>query len=113
MAGIVPALETDDQVSPFRQPVDNLTFAFVTPLGTNDNHISHGLQTFIFGSCLRFRFRHRDLKVKSHCHLNTGVWSSDGRKNRYSSQDYPQCRQIERHLTAPAFTEQTSDSAGI
>src|SRR5579883_3013581 len=42
MAGIMAALETDDDVGLLREPVDNLPLAFVPPLGADDHHIRHG-----------------------------------------------------------------------
>ena len=44
MAGIVAALEADDDVGLLRQPVDDLAFAFVAPLGADHHHIRHQLQ---------------------------------------------------------------------
>jgi hypothetical protein len=41
MPGVVAALEADDNVSPLREPVDNLALAFVAPLGAYHNHICH------------------------------------------------------------------------
>jgi hypothetical protein len=35
MAGIVAALETDDDVRAFGEPIDNLAFALVAPLGAD------------------------------------------------------------------------------
>src|SRR5262249_18077099 len=41
MAGVVAALEAHDDVGLFRQPVDDLALPFVTPLGADDDNISH------------------------------------------------------------------------
>ncbi len=41
MAGVVPALETDDHVGAARQPIDDLSLAFVAPLGADDGDVSH------------------------------------------------------------------------
>jgi hypothetical protein len=41
MAGIVPALETDDDVGLLREPIDNLAFALVAPLGADHDDICH------------------------------------------------------------------------
>ena len=41
MAGIVAALEADDDIRPLRQPVDDLALAFVAPLRSDDDHIRH------------------------------------------------------------------------
>ena len=41
MAGIVAALEADDDIGPLRQPVDDLALAFVAPLRADDHHIGH------------------------------------------------------------------------
>ncbi|BEV46440.1 hypothetical protein CRBSH125_26230 [Afipia carboxidovorans] len=53
MAGIVPALESNDDVSLFRQPIDDLAFPFVPPLGADDHNISHWGKPFS-GSILAF-----------------------------------------------------------
>src|SRR5262245_16080834 len=36
------ALETHDDVRLLGEPIDNLTLAFVPPLGADDHHIRHG-----------------------------------------------------------------------
>src|SRR5579872_1163764 len=41
MAGIVATLKTHDDVGLLRQPVDNLAFSFVAPLGADHNDIPH------------------------------------------------------------------------
>ena len=41
MAGVMTALEADDDVGADRQPVDDLTFAFVAPLGADHHDIGH------------------------------------------------------------------------
>ena len=41
MAGIVAALEADDDVGLFGQPVDDLALALVAPLGPDHYHIRH------------------------------------------------------------------------
>src|ERR1700688_874632 len=41
MAGIVAALETHDDVSLLRQPVDDLALPLVAPLGADDDNIGH------------------------------------------------------------------------
>src|SRR6516225_6031654 len=41
MAGIVAALESHDDVGLFRQPIDDLAFPFVAPLGADDDNIGH------------------------------------------------------------------------
>ena len=41
MAGVVAALEADDDVGLLGQPVDDLAFAFVAPLGADHHHIRH------------------------------------------------------------------------
>ncbi len=44
MAGIVATLKAHDSCCTIRQQVHNLSFAFVTPLGADDNYIfSHGI----------------------------------------------------------------------
>ena len=45
MARIVPPLKAHHEIGTFRKPVDNLTLAFVTPLGTDDHNICHSMQT--------------------------------------------------------------------
>jgi len=39
VAGVVAALKTDDALRAFRQPIDNLAFAFIAPLGTDDDDV--------------------------------------------------------------------------
>src|SRR5262249_11930816 len=39
--GIGPALIADDDVGIFGQDIDNLAFAFITPLDANDDEITH------------------------------------------------------------------------
>jgi hypothetical protein len=41
MAGIVTALESNDDIRPFGKPIDDLAFAFVAPLRTDDDYIRH------------------------------------------------------------------------
>jgi hypothetical protein len=41
VAGIVATLETDDDIGLFRQPVDDLAFTFVAPLGSDNHDIRH------------------------------------------------------------------------
>ena len=41
VAGIVAALEADDDVGLLGQPVDDLAFAFVAPLGADHDNIRH------------------------------------------------------------------------
>jgi hypothetical protein len=41
VSGIVAALETDHDIGPLRQPVDDLSLAFVAPLGADDHDIRH------------------------------------------------------------------------
>ena len=41
MTGIVSTLETDNHIGPLRQPIDDLTFALVPPLGTYYGDIGH------------------------------------------------------------------------
>ena len=45
VAGIMATLETDDDIGLFRQPVDNLTFAFVAPLGSDNHDIRHQISS--------------------------------------------------------------------
>jgi hypothetical protein len=42
MACIVTALEADNNVRTLGEPVDNLAFTFVSPLGSDDHNIGHG-----------------------------------------------------------------------
>ena len=44
MPGVVAAVETNDAVDLLREPVDNLTFAFVTPLGTDHHYVFRHFQ---------------------------------------------------------------------
>ncbi len=41
MTGVMAALETDHHVRPLGKPVDDLSLAFVAPLGANHYHIGH------------------------------------------------------------------------
>jgi hypothetical protein len=41
MAGIMAALEADDDVGLLGEPIDNLALAFVTPLGADNDDIRH------------------------------------------------------------------------
>ena len=41
VAGIMAALEADDDIGLFGQPVDDLALAFVAPLGPDYHHIRH------------------------------------------------------------------------
>jgi hypothetical protein len=41
MAGIMPALEADDDVGLLGQPINNLAFTFVSPLGADHDNICH------------------------------------------------------------------------
>ena len=43
MAGIVAALEADDDVRLEREPIDDLALALVAPLGADHHHIRHGV----------------------------------------------------------------------
>jgi hypothetical protein len=42
MAGVMAALEPHDHIGAARQPIDDLSLAFVTPLGADDGDVSHG-----------------------------------------------------------------------
>ncbi len=41
MAGVMAALEANDDVGLFRQPVDDLALAFVAPLRADHHHVRH------------------------------------------------------------------------
>ena len=41
MAGVVSALEADDDIGLLGQPVDDLAFAFVAPLRADNHHVGH------------------------------------------------------------------------
>ena len=43
VAGVMAALEAHDDIGALRQPVDDLAFAFITPLGADDGNIGHCL----------------------------------------------------------------------
>jgi hypothetical protein len=47
VTGIVTALKTDDAASAIGQPIDQLAFAFVAPLGTDDDHITTDFLTHL------------------------------------------------------------------
>jgi hypothetical protein len=40
VSSVVPALETHDTRSGLGEPIDQFTFAFIAPLGTNDNNVT-------------------------------------------------------------------------
>ena len=42
VARIMATLEARDHIGTFRQPIDDLAFAFIAPLGPDNNDISHG-----------------------------------------------------------------------
>ena len=44
MARVVASLEPRDHIRPLREPVDDLAFALVAPLGAHDNHVSHDIR---------------------------------------------------------------------
>jgi len=46
MTRIVPALETHNNIRAIGEPVDNLAFAFITPLGAHNNNITHNKAFF-------------------------------------------------------------------
>jgi hypothetical protein len=41
MSGIIAPLETNDKVSIPGEQIDNLSFTFISPLGTNNNNTGH------------------------------------------------------------------------
>ena len=41
MAGVVAALEADDDVGPLGEPVDDLALALVAPLGADHGDVGH------------------------------------------------------------------------
>ena len=41
MAGVMPALKADDDIGLLGEPVDDLTFALVSPLGADHDNICH------------------------------------------------------------------------
>ena len=53
VAGIVPALEPDDDIGAARQPVDDLALALIAPLGADHGHVCHAF------TCLRGWSRER------------------------------------------------------
>ena len=44
VSGVVAALRADDDFCGFREKIDDLTFAFVTPLGADDDGVGHGVR---------------------------------------------------------------------
>ena len=40
MTSVVPTLKTHYTLGTFREPIDQLTFAFITPLSSNDNDVT-------------------------------------------------------------------------
>src|SRR5882762_7356812 len=58
MAGIVPALVTDHDVEAFREQIDDLTFAFIAPLGADYyNGFGHGLSRSLVSGILKSKER--------------------------------------------------------
>src|ERR1035437_2355577 len=45
MARVMAALISSDDIEPFREQVDDLTLALVSPLGAQDDDVSHFVQT--------------------------------------------------------------------
>ena len=43
MPGVVTALKAGNHIGPLRQPIDNLAFSLVSPLGTDNNDIGHDI----------------------------------------------------------------------
>jgi hypothetical protein len=41
MVCVVAALKPNDDIRPFTQPIDQLAFTFVTPLGADNRDIRH------------------------------------------------------------------------
>jgi hypothetical protein len=41
VSGVVPALKPRDDIGPFGQPIDNLAFSLVAPLGAYDDYVGH------------------------------------------------------------------------
>jgi hypothetical protein len=52
------ALIARDDIEPVGEKVDNLTFSLVSPLGAQDNDVSHFVQTYSF-------YRIRDTRKNS------------------------------------------------
>jgi hypothetical protein len=48
MPGIMAALVARDNVEAFGEDVDDLSLAFISPLGAQNNHVSHLDQTHSF-----------------------------------------------------------------
>ena len=50
VARVMAALKTRDDIGPFAEPIDDLAFSLVTPLGAHDDNICHGdpFRTSIF-----------------------------------------------------------------
>ena len=48
VAGVVSALIARDNIEPFGEEIDNLPFALVSPLGAQDDYVSHFDQTYLF-----------------------------------------------------------------
>ena len=46
MPGIVSALKSHNNVRKFRQKIDDFTFAFITPLGSDNYDVGHVLLLF-------------------------------------------------------------------
>ena len=72
MTCIVTALKADNDIGPFGKPIDNLSFAFVTPLGTNHNNIRHSkllkpnlVAQFSVNAVLLYRLVHKSATILS------------------------------------------------
>jgi hypothetical protein len=50
MTRIMAALKPHHDIGAARQPVNNFTFALITPLGANNRYIRHSITFIIWGS---------------------------------------------------------------
>ena len=48
MAGIVPTLKPHHKIGPFGQPINDLAFSFIAPLGADDHNIGHVKNPFMY-----------------------------------------------------------------
>ena len=61
VAGIVTALESHHHIGALRQPVDDLSLAFVSPLRSDNHHIGHSILTPVSG--LEFQLQSANVAV--------------------------------------------------
>jgi hypothetical protein len=79
MAGIVAALKADHHVGPLGEPVDDLAFSFVAPLGADDCDVCHGYATFAQLILIYRRGLQRAHRARDDCSPDAGPLLPDHR----------------------------------